>query len=132
MGYGMCLSIHSKIPPDAQLFICDVNETVLQRFVEESPGKARVEILNSPKDIAEHCVSIGSSSSILIWLMLIVRERISSSRCFPKANTFNKYSMLVTTVSYPRTNRQQLGKEKYFSLNAVPSTLSYLEKLAPR
>ena len=58
MGYPMCLNIHAKIPSDAKLFICDINEGVLDKFVKESSGKAMVTILKTPKTIAEHSVSV--------------------------------------------------------------------------
>ena len=58
MGFGMCLNIHAKIPSDAELFICDVNQSALDKFVQESPGAAKVEKLQTPKEIAEHSVSI--------------------------------------------------------------------------
>ena len=56
MGFGMCSNIHSKIKRDDQLYICDINQDALDRFVQESEGQAQVEILKTPKDIAEKCV----------------------------------------------------------------------------
>ena len=56
MGYGMCTNIHSKIPSDAQLFICDINKSVLETFVKESPGSAEITVLDTPKEIAERSV----------------------------------------------------------------------------
>ena len=60
MGFGMCLNIHTKIPPDDQLFICDVNQPVLDKFVNESSGNAKVTILKTPKEIAAHSVSFST------------------------------------------------------------------------
>lgn len=60
MGYGMCSNIHAKIPSDAKLYICDINESVLDKFVKESAGQAKVEILQTPKDITEHSVRLYS------------------------------------------------------------------------
>ena len=57
MGFGMCTNIHAKINPDDQLFICDINQAALERFLQESKGEAKVAILPTPKDVAEQCVS---------------------------------------------------------------------------
>jgi hypothetical protein len=57
MGFGMCSNIHAKINSDDQLFICDINQAALDRFVEESKGQPKVAILPTPKDVAEQCVS---------------------------------------------------------------------------
>ena len=56
MGFGMCSNIHAKISSDDELYICDVNQAALDRFVEESKGQAKVEILKTPKDVAKRCV----------------------------------------------------------------------------
>ena len=56
MGFGMCSNIHAKIKPDDQLFICDINQSTLERFIQESKGQAKLEILKTPKDVAEQCV----------------------------------------------------------------------------
>lgn len=57
MGYRMCANIHKRIAADAKLFICDVNPSVLDTFVKESPGRAKVATLKTPKEIAENAVS---------------------------------------------------------------------------
>ncbi|KAK5169809.1 uncharacterized protein LTR77_005787 [Saxophila tyrrhenica] len=57
MGFGMCLNIHSKIPSDSELYICDINRSALEKFVEETTGKAKVTILDTPKEITEHCMN---------------------------------------------------------------------------
>ena len=56
MGYPMCMNIHAKIPSDAKLFICDVNQSVLDRFVSESLGKAMTTVLKTLKEISEYSV----------------------------------------------------------------------------
>ena len=53
----MCTNIHAKINPDYQLFICDLNQAALDRFLQESKGQAKLTILPTPKDVAEQCVS---------------------------------------------------------------------------
>lgn len=58
MGYGMCTNIHSKIKSSDELYICDINQAQLDRFLAETKGQAKVEILKTPKDIAEQCVSL--------------------------------------------------------------------------
>ena len=66
MGYPMCMNIHARIPSDAKLFICDVNQSVLDRFVSESSGKAIVTILQTPKEIAEYSVRHFHASQHLL------------------------------------------------------------------
>jgi hypothetical protein len=56
MGFGMCSNIHAKIKPDDQLFIYDINQSALNRFVQESKGQAKIETLTTPKGVAEQCV----------------------------------------------------------------------------
>lgn len=58
MGFGMCSNIHAKINNEDELFICDINQSALDRFVQESKGQAKVHILKTPKDVAEQCVSL--------------------------------------------------------------------------
>ena len=58
MGYGMCSNIHAKINTDDELYICDVNQAQLDRFVSESKGQAKVTILKTPKEVAEQCVHL--------------------------------------------------------------------------
>ena len=65
MGFGMCSNIRSKIKPDDQLFICDINQSALNRFIEESKGQANIEVLKTPKDVAEQCVCISRSEATL-------------------------------------------------------------------
>lgn len=57
MGFGMCSNIHSKINADDQLYICDINQDALDRFMTESQGKAKAGILETPKAVVEQCVS---------------------------------------------------------------------------
>lgn len=60
MGYPMCMNIHAKIDANDHLFICDINESALEKFVQEQPGQAKTTILKTPRDICEHCVRILS------------------------------------------------------------------------
>lgn len=77
MGYRMCSNIHKKISGDANLFICDVDETVLENFVKESSGKAKITILNTPREITERAVSI-------VFAVTPVRPALTTvSECHP-------------------------------------------------
>jgi hypothetical protein len=67
MGFGMCSNIHSKIKPEDHLSICDINQAALDRFIQESKGQAKVEILKTPKDVAKQCVR----GTIQAWLEVI-------------------------------------------------------------
>ena len=67
MGYRMCMNIHKKISPEAKLFICDVNQTVLDTFIKESKGQAEVAVLGTPKDVALKAVRPSSLCISLEW-----------------------------------------------------------------
>ena len=69
MGYGMCTNIHSKIKADDKLYICDINESALERFMQEKPGKAEVKVFKTPKEVCEHCVCMAViSGASNCWL----------------------------------------------------------------
>ena len=57
MGYPMCINIQAKIAADCKLYICDVNQHVLDQFMAEAKGKAEITILKTPKEVAECSVS---------------------------------------------------------------------------
>lgn len=79
MGFGMCSNIHAKINTDDELYICDINQAQLDRFVQESKGHAKVSILQTPKEVAEQCVrSPIVHETQLICDVLIVALRTSS------------------------------------------------------
>jgi hypothetical protein len=58
MGYGMCSNIHAKINATDELYICDVNQAQLERFMSESKGHAKVTIIKTPIEVAEQCVHL--------------------------------------------------------------------------
>lgn len=59
MGYPMCTNIHVKITAEDALYIYDVNAAVLDTFVRESTGKAKVTVLKSPKEITENSAGLS-------------------------------------------------------------------------
>lgn len=53
----MAKNIHSKLPADSVLVVCEIVQPVLEKFVDETKGLVRV--ATTPKEVSEQCVSIG-------------------------------------------------------------------------
>ncbi len=53
MGYGMATNLRAKIPKSANFVLCEINEARQTQFVEESSGNGPVEIVSSPREVAE-------------------------------------------------------------------------------
>jgi len=58
MGYSMCTNLRSKIPSSSKLYICDVVPSVLERFTKDWQGSGEVIIVKTPKEVADHAVSV--------------------------------------------------------------------------
>lgn len=55
MGYRMAKNLRSKLPADSVLIVCEVVQSVLEKFVVETKGLIRV--ANTPKEVSEQSVS---------------------------------------------------------------------------
>ena len=55
MGYRMAQNLRSKLPADSVLVVCEVVQSVLEKFVGETKGLVRV--AHTPKEISEQSVS---------------------------------------------------------------------------
>lgn len=66
MGYRMAQNLRLKIPSDSALVVCEVVQSVLEKFVAETKGLVRA--ANTPKEVAEQSVSCHSLSAE--WYLL--------------------------------------------------------------
>ena len=55
MGYGMAMNLRAKIPKSSKFILCEINEARRDQFVKEC--NLPVEVVNSPKEVAETAVS---------------------------------------------------------------------------
>ncbi|KAG6917228.1 hypothetical protein DXG01_003342 [Tephrocybe rancida] len=53
MGYPMAIQLRRKIPTTSKLFIFDIDDVVLRRFVEETKGEGLVNVMQSAREVAE-------------------------------------------------------------------------------
>lgn len=58
MGSRMVRNLRLKIPPTSTLVVSEIVETRLNEFLESIEGKGKVEVVNTPREIAERCVSL--------------------------------------------------------------------------
>src|SRR5262245_63749250 len=54
MGFPMCTHLRAKIPQSAPLYIYDIAQAPLERFVAENKHRGDIVIATSPREIAEH------------------------------------------------------------------------------
>ena len=61
MGYGMAMSLASKMPPSARLVVNDINITSMDNFVSEAESKGikGVSKSGSPKEIMAEAVHLA-------------------------------------------------------------------------
>ena len=62
----MAVNLHEKIPASDTLMVLDVNEQLVQCFVDDDPetgkdGVARVQVVGNARELAEKCVSKSMS-----------------------------------------------------------------------
>ena len=60
MGYRMAQNLRSKLPADSVLVVCEVVQSVLEKFVGETKGLVRV--AHTPREISEQSVSCENVS----------------------------------------------------------------------
>ena len=60
MGYRMAQNLRSKLPADSELVVCEVVQSVLEKFVGETHGL--VKVANTPKEVSEQSVSCNDTS----------------------------------------------------------------------
>ncbi|KAI1369442.1 NAD binding domain of 6-phosphogluconate dehydrogenase-domain-containing protein [Xylaria arbuscula] len=53
MGWGMAMNLRQKIPKEARMVICEINESRRNQFVQEVQSKGAVTVADSPKEVAE-------------------------------------------------------------------------------
>ena len=119
MGFGMCTNIHAKINPDDQLFICDINQAALERFLQESKGQAKVTILPTPKDVAEQCVS------------RTIPTTMSSSDQLIQGHHHNNATPKRTRATSLLRRRQQPALRPPIRINARNETLPRMQHHRP-
>ncbi len=73
MGYRMAQNLRSKLPADSVLVVCEVVQSVLEKFVGETKGLVRV--AQSPREISEQSVSC-ENVSIESYLLTDTKEII--------------------------------------------------------
>lgn len=61
MGWGMAMNLRQKIPKEAKMVICEINESRRNQFIQEVQSKGAVTVANSPKEVAEQSVSLFNS-----------------------------------------------------------------------
>lgn len=57
MGYSMAVNLRSKMNPNATLFVCDVNEIAISKFVKENSHKGPIEIIKTGAEAVAKAVS---------------------------------------------------------------------------
>lgn len=60
MGYRMAKNLRSKLPTDSVLIVCEVVQSVLEKFVGETKGLVRV--ASTPKEVSEQSVGCDNPS----------------------------------------------------------------------
>ncbi|KAI0863682.1 3-hydroxyisobutyrate dehydrogenase, variant [Xylaria cubensis] len=53
MGWGMAMNLRQKIPKEAKMVICEINESRRNQFIEEAQSRGVVTVVNSPREVAE-------------------------------------------------------------------------------
>ena len=61
IGYGMASNLRRKLPPSTTLYIYDINQDVIQRFISEFSSLGKVQAATSPKEVAFKAGTILSS-----------------------------------------------------------------------
>src|SRR5271170_4374594 len=54
MGFPMCTHVRAKIPSLSPLYIYDISQPVLEKFVSKNQKNGEIIIAKSPRDVAEH------------------------------------------------------------------------------
>jgi 3-hydroxyisobutyrate dehydrogenase len=54
MGYPMCTHVRAKIPSSSPLYIYDLAQPILEKFVAKNKHHGEIIIAKSPRDVAEH------------------------------------------------------------------------------
>src|SRR5271154_6893528 len=54
MGFPMCTHVRAKIPSSAPLYIYDLAQPLLEKFVAKNKHNGEIIIAKSPRDVAEH------------------------------------------------------------------------------
>lgn len=66
MGYRMAKNLRKKLHAESTIIICDVVKPLIEKFTSEV--KEGIEVAETPKEVAEKCVSMhvkyGSSSPL--------------------------------------------------------------------
>lgn len=57
MGFPMALNFRAKMPSGSKLVVCDVNQSRVKEFLQQSKSLGPVDVALSPKEVAEQCVS---------------------------------------------------------------------------
>jgi 3-hydroxyisobutyrate dehydrogenase len=58
MGHGMAKNLREKLPPTSNLIIYDISEVAMTRFVSEFGGGSNIIEAKSPREVAEHAVTV--------------------------------------------------------------------------
>ncbi len=53
----MALNFRAKMPAGSKLVVCDVNQSRVKEFVQQSKSLGAVEVALCPKEVAEQCAS---------------------------------------------------------------------------
>lgn len=53
MGYGMAMNLRTKVPSSCRFLLCEINEERRKQFVDEASSKGNIEVVQSPKELAE-------------------------------------------------------------------------------
>lgn len=56
MGFPMAKNLRLRCDPAAQVYVNDINEPVVSKFVDMMKDKGEIIVVKSSRDIAESCV----------------------------------------------------------------------------
>jgi 3-hydroxyisobutyrate/3-hydroxypropionate dehydrogenase len=72
LGYPMAKNLRAKVPEADELCVCDTNPAVTENFLSEAKAM-RVQVAQSPREVAEKSVSGTTSFKILQDELLFYR-----------------------------------------------------------
>ncbi|EME81570.1 uncharacterized protein MYCFIDRAFT_154262 [Pseudocercospora fijiensis CIRAD86] len=61
MGYGMAMNVRKKMPSGSILVVCELDQARKEDFCSEARQYGKVEIADTPKEVAERCDTIITS-----------------------------------------------------------------------
>lgn len=71
MGFPMAQNLRRKMPKESKLLICEVNQSQIDQFLDETQPREQIEVISTPKEIAEKAVGenksdLGKSADVVL------------------------------------------------------------------